>query len=80
MIIKINNFRGDLSDISAKTASLPGCLPTYYHVEGDLAVRARVVKDRSVHSDFDHALPISDMIERLVTGFEMLPHGRLKFP
>ena len=24
LIIKINNFRGDLSDVSAKTATLPG--------------------------------------------------------
>ena len=46
--------------------------PVQYHVEGDFGVRARAVKDRSVGRDYDRAVPMADMIERLIQGFEML--------
>ena len=46
--------------------------PVQYHVDGDFGVRARAVKDRSVGWDYDRAMPMADMIERLIQGFEML--------
>ena len=38
----------------------------------DFGVRARAVKDRSVGRDYDRTVPMVDMLERLVQGFEIL--------
>ena len=53
-----------------------GRVPCYYHVEGDLAARARAVKDKSVGRDFERSLPLSDMLERATQGFEMLVRSK----
>ena len=46
--------------------------PVQYHVDGDFGVRARAVKDRSVGRDYERTVPMADMLERLIQGFEML--------
>jgi hypothetical protein len=51
-------------------------LPCYYHVEGDFAARARLVKDKSVGRDLERSLPLSDMLERATQGFEMLVRSK----
>lgn len=53
-----------------------GRLPCYYHVEGDFAARARLVKDKSVGRDLDRSVPLSDMLERATMGFEMLVRSK----
>ena len=53
-----------------------GRIPCYYHVEGDLAARSRLVKDKSVGRDFERSLPLSDMLERVTLGFEMLVRSK----
>ena len=53
-----------------------GQMPTNYHIDGDLLVRARALKDKSIATDFERSTLIVQMLERLVTGFEMLVRGK----
>jgi hypothetical protein len=53
-----------------------GRLPSYYHIESDVLVRARALKDKSIARDFERSIPLADMLERLITGYEMLVRAK----
>ena len=39
-------------------------------------MRARALKDKSIARDFERSIPLADMLERLITGYEMLVRAK----
>ena len=47
LVIKLNNFRGELSDISVKTATLAEAISILSHVQDHICEKANKSSDRS---------------------------------
>ena len=53
-----------------------GRIPSYYHISSDVLTRARALKDKSIARDLERSIPLADMLERLITGYEMLVRAK----